>query len=244
MTYLFSKWVCLLYIYVVQQKNAKDMKKKTQANVENNINSVIGNNRPDSFSNPYSQLFSPSYQDNTVEYITENGKVGVRNSQGIVIIPPINDEIIARHIIGYIVRQGEQIGIMLQDGQGTLLAPCIYDDIRFDLSILGFRVVKDGKVGILNMLGEVVIPCELTEIYEMANGLMVVRDGDKYGVYTENGEYVRPEYDDVGEICVGSGPVAVLREEEWGYIEHETHQFVTPEEYENGRENVIFAADI
>lgn len=182
------------------------MKKKTQANVENNINSVIGNNRPDSFSNPYSQLFSPSYQDNTVEYITENGKVGVRNSQGIVIIPPINDEIIARHITGYIVRQGEQIGIMLQDGQGTLLAPCIYDDIRFDLSILGFRVVKDGKVGILNMLGEVVIPCE---------------------------------YDDVGEICLGSGPVAVLRGDEWGYVEHETHRFVTPEEYENGEVKVI-----
>lgn len=214
------------------------MKKKMQSNVENNGNSFTNGS-----SNAYSQFFSPSYKDNSVEYITENGKVGLRNSQGIVIIPPINDEIIACHMTGYIVRQGEQMGIMLQDGQGTLLAPCIYDNIRFDPFLLGFRVFKDGKAGILNMLGEEVIPCELTEIYEMANGLMVVRDGDKYGVYTDNGEYVRPEYDDVGEICVGSGPLAVLRGEEWGYIEYETHQFVTPEEYENGRGNVIFAAD-
>lgn len=182
------------------------MKKKTQVNAENGTNSQIGNPLP----NAFSQFFDPSYKDNSVEYITENGKVGMRNSQGIVIIPPINDEIIARHITGYIVRQGKQMGIMLQDGRGTLLAPCIYDNIRFDISTLGFRAVKDGKAGILNMLGEVVIPCE---------------------------------YDDVGKICVGSGPVSVLRGDEWGYVEHETLRFVTQEEYENGEVNVICSWD-
>ena len=205
MTYLFSKWVCLLYIYVVLTKNLNDMKKKMQGNVENNSHSFANGS-----SNPYRQFFDPSYKDNSVEYITENGKVGMRNSQGIVIIPPINDEIIARHMTGYIVRQGKQMGIMLQDGQGTLLAPCIYDNIRFDISTLGFRAVKDGKAGILNMLGEVVIPCE---------------------------------YDDVGKICVGSGPVSVLRGDEWGYVEHETLRFVTQEEYENGEVNVICSWD-
>lgn len=179
---------------------------------------------------------------------TENGKVGVRRANGTVVIPAVNDEVVEVYRLdinpmAYPVRQNGLVGMMRGDGSGTMVTPCQYDKLEFDPCIPGFLAEKDGRIGLVHMLGVELIPCELTQIGQMCDGIMPVKIGDKWGFYAASGEYVRPEYDELGQIFCGSGPVDVRRGDEWDFVECETHRFITKEEYENDDFDLISSED-
>lgn len=179
---------------------------------------------------------------------TENGLVGLRRADGSVIIPAAFDQIPYSYrldvkVPAYPVRKGGFAGIVKADGSGNLITPCEYDSIEFDFPSYFFLTIKNERVGVLSIDGKEIAPNEITNIGEMCDGIMPIMQGEKWGFITQFGEYVKPEFDELGEICTGVGPIAVRKGDQWGFVEQETHRFITNEEAEESDYNLICDAE-
>jgi hypothetical protein len=95
-----------------------------------------------------------------------------------------------------------------------------------------FRVIKNGKAGVINSNGEILIPCEFDQVYDLTDDNYVkVLKNRKTGLYhIEQGIIISAEYDQIwtfeGEM------VKVLKDRKYGYI-NKDGLFVIPVEYNN-----------
>ncbi|MCU4156011.1 WG repeat-containing protein [Carboxylicivirga sp. A043] len=112
-----------------------------------------------------------------------------------------------------------------------------------------YRVLKDGKVGIVQASGEIIVPCEYNQVWNLDdNGFFRVLKSGKAGVFHISGQIIIPaEYDQVWPF--NNGLAKVLKQGKLGYFNKQGHQ-VVPCEYQqiwafdNGRARVLRAGKI
>jgi hypothetical protein len=84
------------------------------------------------------------------------------------------------------IREHDKYALCKMDGKRTLVTGFDYDHIYryFGGRISTFVVEKDGKKGLISQSGEIIIPCEVDEIYELidADGIVPFKKGDKWGM--------------------------------------------------------------
>ena len=159
--------------------------------------------------------------------ITANGKSGLTDCFGEILIPPEYDETWYR--ANYFVtrekpiacRRREKWGMVLPDGKGTVVTDFLYDNIFLGeyYSFWNFIiVVREGKYGFIDIKGNSLTPIELDEIYQHQNNMGLVRKGEKYGIIYGNGDYIEPVYDEI-RFSDGDNRCHVKLNGQWGYID-------------------------
>jgi hypothetical protein len=105
--------------------------------------------------------------------------------------------------IGYVMAiKNKKSGVF--DLQGKQIIPFEYEPGSIMQSRLGLRVTKDGKRGIINKSGQIIIPPVYDDVdpfYENdLNDLIQVKNKEKYGVINLQGKIIVPvEFDWIGE---------------------------------------------
>ena len=156
----------------------------------------------------------------------ENGLKGLRDVKGKVLIPAryygfhesFDYDYFRKYPIGAYNKEGK-CALVSTDGTGTELTPFEYDGIKkftwYDMYI----TMKGDKKGLLNLKGEVLVPCVLDTVYDAFNDIIQFEQGGKYGLITTDGSlYVKPVYD---EITDKDEDVYVRLGDQWGFLDEE-----------------------
>ena len=140
------------------------------------------------------------------------GVVGLYNNQSVIGFKYI-DMVFAQNVKEFFVKTisggEESIGIINIDG-GQVVQPKNYSNIQILSDELGLYLVeKDNEYGVLNRQGDTIVHCEYDSIgipedilstfqfstqdnkYLLFNDTIVVKDDDKYGFYTVDGEMTK-----------------------------------------------------
>lgn len=86
------------------------------------------------------------------------------------------------------------------------------------------RISRDNKIGVINIKGQQLIPCEYSRIYDFKDGYAKVRQdtsflygANKYGMVSEKGKLIIPcLYDGLGEIS--DGKILALLNQKYGFL--------------------------
>lgn len=163
----------------------------------------------------------------TEVFVGENGKKGVTNFDGIIIVPANYDEIAytyGRRIpkdYPYVAIRNGKMGLVAPDGKGTELTDFVYDNIGLFSSLpygwLWYQ--KDGskQFGIMTIDGKEVMPCKL-DSYGVDCQTIYFDSGDCHGLLqTAIGLLVEPIYDDI-EVEDPDSPIIFTLNGEKGYV--------------------------
>ena len=91
------------------------------------------------------------------EVFEENGKFGIRDHKGCVLVHPLYDFLRTCYVyvddlrtMPVIAQRDGKMGLILPDGKDTVEAPFIYDDISLRDEPPYFEATKDGKIVLLD----------------------------------------------------------------------------------------------
>ena len=147
--------------------------------------------------------------------VMQNGKIGLVNENGDIIIPCENDQVWNLQDDGKIkVLKNGKLGIY--NVNGDLVIPPNYD------MIWGFedgkaRVLRNGKVGYVNLHGNEFIPCKYDQIWEFEDGKAKVLKNGRTGFVNLSGyEFIPAQYQKIWEFK--DGKAKVLKDGKMGYI--------------------------
>ena len=127
--------------------------------------------------------FEKEYDVFTKEY-EENGKRGIKDAAGEILVPAIFDDIAytftdrMRSIAVPVIKDGK-MALVKPDGKGTLLTGFDYGHIVFDDYY--YVLISGEKKGLATMGGNVIIPAEMDEIYTPCNDLAAFTKDGKFG---------------------------------------------------------------
>lgn len=158
---------------------------------------------------------------------TENGKYGLMDCFGEVLIPALYDETWFR--TNYFVsrekpvacRRENKWGMVMPDGIGTIAAAFLYDNIFLEeyYSMWSFIiVVVEGKYGFIDIKGNPLTPVDIDEIFQPANDMGKVRKAEKYGFIYYNGDYIEPAYEEIA-FSDADRLYHVKHDGRWGYVD-------------------------
>jgi len=160
-----------------------------------------------------------------IHTVQENGKEGVKNDFfNHWIVPPIFDKIVddTNANLNYIVMDNGKYGIIQSDGKGTLVCPCIYDQIE-SLSDFGdlVKITMNGKYGLIELYGGDFAKVKVEPIYddiqETDGGYVILKKNGKCGLFKYG--YVLPtEYERIF-IPTVMGWIKVMKNGVWGYVD-------------------------
>lgn len=160
-----------------------------------------------------------------IHTVQENGKEGVKNDFfNHWIVPPIFDKIVdeTNASLNYIVMDNGKYGIIQSDGKGTLVCPCIYDQIE-PLSNFGdwVKITLNDKYGIIELYGgdfaRVRVEPMYDDIQETDGGYVILKKNSKCGLFKYG--YVLPtEYERIF-IPTVMGWIKVMKNGVWGYVD-------------------------
>ena len=160
-----------------------------------------------------------------IHTVQENGKEGVKNDFfNHWIVPPIFDKIVdeTNASLNYIVMDNGKYGIIQSDGKGTLVCPCIYDQIE-SLSDFGdlVKITVNGKYGLIELYGGDFAKVKVEPIYddiqETDGGYVILKKNGKCGLFKYG--YVLPsEYERIF-IPTVMGWIKVMKNGVWGYVD-------------------------
>lgn len=171
-----------------------------------------------------------------VRIIKENGLFGVREENGMEIIPcifeAIDYTILKNGKYIFFVKLNDKYGVVDEDG--NILAPCIYDSI--DNYGKDYTAVSKGaKTGLINPDGEEVIPCEHRKVWydEEADKVQVI---DQYvDFYSASGELIaKTEYDAV--YGFSRGTALTFKDGKFGLIDSNFNTIIAPK-YDKAEES-------
>ena len=136
----------------------------------------------------------------------ENGKKGMKNAPGDVIIPANYDDFLCTFNYEYplpampTLKNGKW-GLVTTDGSGTELTDFSYDEFRDIEWVPGYFLFrKDGsqKYGLITYDGNEVLPCTLDTQTETFSQVVFLNSGDKRGLLVTCFDIVlEPIYDDI-----------------------------------------------
>ena len=181
--------------------------------------------------------------------IEKEGKEGVMDLDGTVLVPPIFDKVVytySRILMkadkpAVVINNGK-FGLVRTDGTGEMVLPCEHDSIRLTDLLQYFFVTDNGKTMLVSNSGKQLTPQMLDKFYGTTNGIIPVAAKGKLGLFdTSSGLFVEPAYDDI-EIEFDQ-PVIAYRDGVPGYLSAEDGHFLPKEEYDNSDsdECIIFS---
>lgn len=111
--------------------------------------------------------------------------------------------------------------------EGKIVIEPLYDDLSdFDSSGLA-RFVKNGKMGLLDKEGKIILKETFLYIGPFSENLALAREGNLYGYINRKGKWaIKPRFINGGEF--GSGLAPVMSGKQWGYINHDGKIIIAP----------------
>ena len=187
------------------------------------------------FNDEYMELFDNF--DWSVQTFEENGKYGLKSAVGEVLLPAAFEDFMT--MTGDVLRKGDRVvtlhnglwGVIIADGTGTWMIEPQYDYIGYPQYLT--PVCKDDKWGVLNIsTGEFLIPLECDSVGAdrgliFVNGLGYYEKDGKTGIIRMDGVFTEAIFEDTD--FEPEGPVRVMLNGEWGYI-NEQGNFTTNED--------------
>ena len=146
------------------------------------------------------------------EVFEENGKKGLRNIRGEVVVPAIYDGFGMLHpyylpmmLVGAI--KDDKFGLVKRDGKGTPTTDFEFhyvESIPYTLFNFAFKS-EDLNHFALIVLNKVFTPYELVDFYRPCDDHIILKgDNDKYGIIGMGSLiYISPEYDDIIDNGIG-----------------------------------------
>ena len=181
--------------------------------------------------------------------IEKDGKEGVMDLDGTVLVPPIFDKVAYTysriHVNAnkpVVVVNNGKFGIVRADGTGEMVLPCEHDFIRLTDLLHFFLVIDNGKIMFVNGMGEQLTPQTIDKVYGTSNGIIAVQTGNKLGLFDiTSGLFVEPAYDDIEAEF--EQPVIAYKDGVAGYLSAEDGHFLPKEEYDDSDsdECIIFS---
>lgn len=168
---------------------------------------------------------------------TENGKSGLMDCFGDVLIPALYDETWFR--TNWFVprdkpiacRKGDKWGIVMPDGKGTVVSGLVYDNIFLEeyYAMWSLIIVRLGNsYGFIDTAGKPLTPVDIDEIFQPANDMGKVRKGDKYGFIYYNGDYIVPAYEEIS-FSETDTFYHVKKDGLWGFVD-KNRNFISAED--------------
>lgn len=178
------------------------------------------------------------------EVFEKNGKKGLKDVKGNIVVPAIYDDYSSVPSYAYrclpaVAIQDGKMGMVECDGKGTPRSAFEFTRIE-NIPATAVDVVTkagDEEHFALMIMGTVITPFELTKYYMPYNGCFIVRgDNNKVGIFDfMRLIYISPEYDEIYGGCVGEDFVFVKDGVE-GWVTLDK-RFVSKEEYHNMSED-------
>ena len=115
----------------------------------------------------------------------ENGRKGVKDAAGEVLVPAEFDEVAytfmdhCRPLAVPVIKDG-RFALVAQDGKGTMISGFEYDEIHYTPECC-YILIKDGKKGMALSDGTIVIPVQMDQVYTPFNGLAAFEKNGKSG---------------------------------------------------------------
>lgn len=165
----------------------------------------------------------------------ENGKEGVKDLDGSILVPAMFDTVCYTYdrklfdaSTPIVVLQDGKFGIVKADGTGEMLVPCENERI-YDFYGM-YIIANNGKSGLF-WCGEMVVPQIVDQFYQPWNGVVCFEANGKHGLYDQNMDvYVAPVYDAM-EMDKDENIEVVFKGKK-GYLDAEDGHFVLAEEAE------------
>jgi hypothetical protein len=170
-----------------------------------------------------------SAQKHYLSTFVKDGRYGLVDSDGKVVVDPIYDVIDQQYHGLRVVRLNGLWGVM--NDRGKLIVKCKYNYLS-DFEGDGYAQVRqDGKYGFINEKGKLVVPCLYDYTWFFHEGLVCVQKGDKWGFIDERNRTVIPfDYDDFGFSRFRQGLVTACKDRRWGFIDKK-NRVVIPLKY-------------
>lgn len=159
------------------------------------------------------------------ETFVENGKMGVKDVCGEILVPAMFDNIVyvysymlkKIHARPYVVMNDDKMGLVASDGTGSMIVPCEYEYLYPVMFCTLFIAKKDGKIGVMIYNGKLLAPIEHDEIYFNDEAYAtLIKYGKKGFVSLNDWIYVKPEYDEIDYDCLE--PVKFIKDGKTYYI--------------------------
>lgn len=164
----------------------------------------------------------------TEVFVGENGKKGVKNFDGSIIVPANYDDIAytyGRRVpkdYPYVAIRDGKMGLVVPDGKGTELTAFVYDYIGMTSPNGWLFYKKDGskQFGIMTAAGKEVMPCKLDSYGEDCQTIYFT-SGDRQGLLqTSLGLLLEPIYDDI-EVEDPDSQIIFTLNGEKGYVKED-----------------------
>ena len=171
----------------------------------------------------------------TEVFVAENGKKGVKNPNGDIIVLANYDDIaytydysVLKNYPYVCVRDGKT-GLVAPDGKGTEITECVYDDIALVKEFVGTCLLyrKDGskQFGIMANNGKEITPCNL-DMYSETGQTIYFKSGEHWGLWQmEIGELLEPIYDDI-QVDDPDEPIVFTLDGKKGYVKVGENSFI------------------
>lgn len=106
-------------------------------------------------------------------------------------------------------------------GENGYILPCEYDtEFNLNPKYPGLiYVLKNGKSGLIDTTGKIIIPCKYDKINSLSKGRLTYMNNKKMGIDSENGKVIIPaEYDWLSEAYI-TGKVVVKNDNKFGVLD-------------------------
>lgn len=140
-------------------------------------------------------------------FVGEDGKKGMKDARGKIIVPAIYDDYaFTYHIIlgsrsTIIAVKDGKMGIVKTDGSGESTTGFIYDNLGYIKIISGAYFFRKGKglsYGVVGCDGKEIIPCVIDESYEPDGTNFFYKNGNYWGLWQYmQGILLQPMYDNI-----------------------------------------------
>ena len=174
------------------------------------------------------------------EVFEENGKKGLRNIRGEVVVPAIYDDFcmprpyyLPMLLVG--AKKGDKVALVKRDGKGTPSTDFEFhyvEPIPFTPFNVAFKSEDLHHFAIV-VLGKVFTPYELVDYYLPCDDHVILKgDNDKYGIIGMHSLlYIAPEYDDIIDNGIGDD-FTFIKDGVKGRVTMDK-RFISDEEYDN-----------
>lgn len=145
-------------------------------------------------------IYSDVYLSRNCIYLNSHGKRGVALLSGQIILEPIYDQLKPDKTLKFF-RYSLNKKWGLYSILGKSILPVEYDEIRFSHRYI--KILKDGKQGVINYDGQILLEAECDEIIDRQShdhrySLLVYKKNDKFGAISlNNKEIAIPKYDTI-----------------------------------------------
>ena len=156
-----------------------------------------------------------------------DGLKGLKDISGKVLVPAMYHDFceiyhynIMRNSPVAAVNAENKVALVKTDGTGAPLTEFIYDNIHNVPMSRLYAAYIGKKAAILTPNGKELVPCIIDSYTELLNGISNFESDGKEGLFTTQGLYVAPQFDEVTEK---DELVYVRKGEVWGFIDDEGH---------------------